>query len=353
MNKILIINPFGIGDVLFTTPMISNLRRAYPQACIAYIGNRRTADFLSRNAKINRVFVYERDEFFDIYKKDPLKFFKKWWVFVQEIRKQEFDVVFDLSLNSTFGFICRLCGIPKRIGYDYRGRGRFLTNQFPLEGYEGRHVVEYYLDLLRFMDIAVTHKGMEFFMTDLDEDWAKQWLKNQGIDSSKPVVAVVPGGGASWGDQAKNKRWPAQKYVELTDKIIAQCNAAVILMGDVKEEPMCLEIARLARFHLYSVAGKTSLVQMASLFKQCGLVIANDGGPLHVAVASGVRTVSIFGPVDETVYGPYPMEGHVVIKKGLACQPCYRRFRMSDCKHLSCLQELSVEDVFRKVNQIL
>jgi len=72
-----------------------------------------------------------------------------------------------------------------------------------------------------------------------------------------------------------------------------------------------------------------------------------------VAVSAGVKTVSIFGPVDPQVYGPYPMANHTVVQKLLPCQPCYRRFRMANCGHISCLGELSVEEVYRKVQNIL
>ena len=92
---------------------------------------------------------------------------------------------------------------------------------------------------------------------------------------------------------------------------------------------------------------------MAALFEQCRLAIVNDAGPLHVAVAVGVKTVSIFGPVDPKIYGPYPAEGHSVVQKDLPCQPCYRRFCMANCEHISCLSELSVEEVYRKVKGIL
>src|ERR1700722_3681564 len=101
-KKILIINPYGIGDVLFTTPVISNLRLAYPQAFIAYLANRRTADFLRFNPDIARVFIYERDEFVDTYRRSPLKFIQKAREFFDSIKKQGFEVVFDFSLNSTF-----------------------------------------------------------------------------------------------------------------------------------------------------------------------------------------------------------------------------------------------------------
>src|ERR1035438_1688544 len=104
-NKILIINPYGIGDVLFTTPVIKNLRLAFPQAHIAYLANRRTADFLKYNLDINQVFIYERDEFVAAYRQNPLKFAQKWFSFFNDIRREEFDIVFDFSLNNTFRFL--------------------------------------------------------------------------------------------------------------------------------------------------------------------------------------------------------------------------------------------------------
>ena len=353
MNNILLINPFGIGDVLFTTPVVGNLRRMYPHARIVYIGNRRTAELLSRNPKIDQVLVYERDEFYAAYQRNVFLFVQKWADFIREIKGGRFDAVFDFSLNCTFGFIGWLCGIPKRIGYDYRGRGYFLTHKFFLEGYEGRHVIEYYLDLLRHEGIAVVDTRMELLLSVEDKEWARQWLGARGIDFNKPLFAMVPGGGASWGAQAKNKRWPADKYADLADKIIADSGAAVILMGDAGEEQLCQEIVRLAHFPLYSAAGQTTLMQMAALLDRCRLAIVNDGGPLHVAVALGVKTVSIFGPVDAAVYGPYPPGGHGVAVKGLACQPCYRRFRQAQCGHLSCLRDLSVEDVYKHVGAII
>jgi len=352
MNRILIINPFGIGDVLFTTPMIANLKRAYPQAYIAYISNRRTEEFLRLNPKIDHVLVYERDEFHAI-RYNPIRLLGKWFSLIKEISDQRCDAVFDLSFNRMFGALCWICGIPKRIGYDYRRRGMFLNHKATLKGYEGRHVIEYYLDLLRWVGVDTSQKTMEMPVAREHEDWAKQWLKDKGIADRK-LVAIVPGGGQSWGGRAVKKRWPAEKYAQLTDKIVAEGSAAVILMGDSREEPLCREVAALVHSPVYSAVGQTSLTQMAALFKQCRLAVVNDGGPLHVAVASGTKTVSIFGPVDEVVYGPYPPSAdHQVVTKGLACQPCYRKFFLALCGHISCLRDLSLDDVYRKVKSAL
>ena len=345
--NILIINPFGIGDVLFTTPVVSNLRKACPQAFIGYIANHRAFPVVESNPKINRVYVYERDEF----KKDLIRC---WAGIFQEIRQQKFDVVFDFSLNASFGFFSMACGIKRRIGYDYRGRGRFLTEKIPLQGYEGRHVVEYYLDLLNIVDVAIEDRGLEIFPNPKHEQWALDWLKAKEVPLNRPLVALIPGGGQSWGKDAKQKRWPARQYALLADKIIAKSNAAVILMGDQKEQELSCEITRQCSYPVYDAMGGTTLLQMAALLKQCRLAIVNDGGPLHVAVASGVKTLSIFGPVDPIVYGPYPAQsgtgpsaGHIVAQKSLACQPCYRQFRKAACDHISCLNQLSVEEVLK------
>ena len=346
MKKILIINPFGIGDVLFTTPIVSNLHKAYPKAFIGYIANRRALPIVENNSKINCVYVYERDEF----KKDLIP---SWVRLFQEIRKERFDVVFDFSLNSSFGFFSLACGIKRRIGYDYRNRGRFLTDKIILEGYEGRHVVDYYLDLLEKIDVPVIYKSFEIFPDDQAQQWARDWIKTQGISPDCPLIAVIPGGGASWGKQATQKHWPGKQYALLVDKIIAKTKAAVILMGDFKDQSLCQELTRQCSNSVYDAVGKTNLLQMSALLKLCRLAVVNDGGPMHMAVAVGIQTVSIFGPVDPLVYGPYPLLGHTVIQKNLPCQPCYRQFRKAHCDHLNCLNDLSVEEVYKKIEKII
>jgi ADP-heptose:LPS heptosyltransferase len=94
--------------------------------------------------------------------------------------------------------------------------------------------------------------------------------------------------------------------------------------------------------------------QMAVLMSRCDCVVCNDGGPLHVAVASGARTVSIFGPSDEKAYGPYPGgRGHRTVTGDIECRPCYRNFRLPDCDRLDCLRRLDPRDVFYAVMDTL
>ncbi len=343
-QRILIVNPFGIGDVLFTMPLVDALKERYPSAAISYIGNARTEPLLSNDPRFEKVFRYERDEFFLVYKESPLKFLRKWFDFAQELRARRFDTAFDLSLGSPLALALVWAGIPHRIGYDYKGRGRWLTQKMPLKGYEGRHVAEYYLDLLK----GPRSGRMVLSLSSQDHAWALEFMRVHRLEA-RGFIVIHPGGGASWGKGAGLKRWPAVNFAKLADKMIEKGACPIILMGDKNEVVLCEEVAGLMEHKPIVVAGLMNITEAAALMKAARLVVVNDGGPLHVAVAAGAKTASVFGPVDPGVYGPYPPEGHIVIQKGLACQPCYRNFRMSDCEHQLCLKSLSVDEVFRKV----
>ncbi len=343
-QRILIVNPFGIGDVLFTTPLIAALKERYPSASLSYIGNARTASFLKNDPRLSQVFSYERDEFVAVYRRSPLAFARKWLDFVKELRSLQFDTAFDLSLGAPLALALVCAGIPVRIGYDYKQRGRWLTHKLPLKGYEGRHVVEYYLDLIGVQEDKRRY-AMAIYSSIEDDMAAEELLRLNGFKRGAFIV-VHPGGGASWGKGSWAKRWPAVNFAKLADKMIEKEGLPIILMGDASEAVLCGEVAGAMKHKPLILAGLVSITRAAALMRLSRWVIANDGGPLHTAVASGAKTLSIFGPVDPAVYGPYPAEGHVVVQKRPLCQPCYRNFRMSDCDHQVCLRELSPDDVF-------
>src|SRR5437899_2670554 len=90
-KKILMINIFGIGDVLFTTPLLANLKGAFPDAEIGYMCNRRSLEILENNPKVDRVFFYERDDFVAAYKRSKTEYINKLRDFWGEIKKENYD----------------------------------------------------------------------------------------------------------------------------------------------------------------------------------------------------------------------------------------------------------------------
>ncbi|MFH1360925.1 MAG: lipopolysaccharide heptosyltransferase II [Candidatus Omnitrophota bacterium] len=351
LKRILIINIFGIGDVLFTTPLISNLKEHFPDIFIGYVCNKRALSILQNNPKIDKLFVYERDEFHEIYKKSKVQFLKKMRQMLADIKNENFDCVMDLSLNFWTGFLMWLIGIRKRVGFNYKNRNPFLNRKIHLKGFEKQHVIEYYLSLLEPLKVPILRNKLEVFPQKEDKKWAEDLLTTYNIKKDDFLIAIIPGGGASWGKDAQYKQWSMSKFAELGDQCVKEFSAKIILMGSQEEERLCRFVADNMHHEAIQCAGKATIPQTLALLAKCCLAIVNDGGPLHMAVAMKVPTVSIFGPVDERVYGPYPKDNHVVVTHPIACHPCYRRFRMASCAHHNCLNRLSVEDVMKGVQE--
>jgi len=344
---VLIINPFGIGDVLFSTALVESLGRQVEGCHIGFLCNRRTEDLLKNNPLIDWVFVFEKDEYRDLWNKSKTECIKKFISFLKDIKAKRFDTVIDLSLSRQFGFITWLIGIPRRIGLNYKNRGIFLTDKIDIAGYNEKHIVEYYLSLLGLIELKPTANYLMLYISDDDRKWAKDFLAANGIQEGDLVVGVVPGGGASWGKDAVVKHWKKEKFAEVADHLAEKHNAKILILGSEAEKDICETVKKNMKTPAIDACGSTTLLQFAALSGMCNLVIANDGGPLHIAVAMGARTVGIFGPVDENVYGQYPSsEKHKVVTGKAECRPCYKNFKLRKCDIKKCLDTVTAEEVF-------
>lgn len=366
--KILIINPFGIGDVLFTTPVIKVLKDRHPDCFIGYWCNERVGELLEADSRIDKVFSLSRGDIKRVYK--GLKRVIALISLISRIKKERFDITFDFSLDSRYGLWSKLAGIKKRIGLDYKNRGRFLTDKVYLKEYFGKHVIEHNLGLLRFVNMEPEDKLLELVISEENKARALSILKEYGVAAADLLIGVAPGGGASWGRDAIYKQWPAERFAEVTDRMIKELNAKVVLLGSIDEKPIA-EIVLEKRgqtqstsdrrdgsdpvFPIIDLAGKLNLKELAAVISELKLLICNDGGPLHMAAALGVKTVSMFGPVDEIAYGPYPPSAkHIVVKKDLPCRPCYRDFKFTGCRNnRKCLEDITVEEVYGQVKGLL
>ena len=354
--RILIANPFGIGDVLFSLPMVRSLRQALPDAHLGYLCNRRTTDLVSSWPELNWSVVFEKDEFRKNWKRSRMEGIRWLRDLIGQVRQQRFDLLLDLSLGWHLSFAALLAGIPKRIGFDFRRRGRFLTHRLPISGFHTQPVSGYYLELLRPLGIAP--QKPQIYLMDLPKgarERAETYLRERGIDPNKPLVGMVPGGGASWGPNASYKHWPAERFAQVADSIADKHQAEILLIGDSSETTLCQEVAKAMRRQPKTALQAPSLILLAPLLERCRLVVGNDGGTLHLASVVGTPTVSIFGPVDGSVYGPYPIgKNNRVVSKGLACRPCYQEFRFPPCPwNNACLKQLEVAPVLEAVHELL
>jgi lipopolysaccharide heptosyltransferase II len=356
LKKILIVNPFGIGDILFTTPVIRAIKDTYPEAFIGYWCNERVACLLRSNPRINVVFALSRGDIKKIYKKSRLEGIRQSLGLLLKIKKEKFDTCIDLSLEHYYSLIVKLLGIKKRIGFNYKNRGRFLTDKIDLDGYNSKHVVEYYLELLGSIGIKPKTSNLDLSVSEASKAKCRNLFKYYGVSDKDLIIGIAPGAGGSWGRDASIKHWPAIKFAQLAKRIIEDLKAKLLILGDESERPIADIIVNIIQHRAIDLVGKTTLEELAAVISSLNLLATNDGGPLHIAVTLGVKTVSLFGPVSELVYGPYPQDDkrHIVLKSNIDCRPCYRNFRLDPCqRNKECLEMINVEEVLDAVRRLI
>lgn len=356
MERILVINPFGIGDVLFTTPVISAIKDNYPDSFIGYWCNERVKEILQNNPSIDIIFALSRGDIKKLYRKSKCKGIISSLSLYHKIKKEKFSVSLDFSLDHRYSLLSKLWGIKRRVGFNYKDRGRFLTDKIDIEGYSEKHAVEYYLDLLKFLNLRPKSYNLSLTVPQKNNLKAKMMLAQAGVNDQDLVIAIAPGAGASWGKDASLKHWPAVNFATLIDKIIDDYRAKILILGDDSERPIADTIIKTAHYNVVDLVGKTTLEELIAVINNVEMLITNDGGSLHIAVALGKKTVSFFGPVDPKVYGPYPSDEkrHVVLRRALECSPCYSQFRLSTCqRNRECLKRIDVAQALTAVSSLL
>jgi len=354
INAILIINPFGIGDVIFSTALMRSLHASLPDARIYYLCNKKTAPVMRADPLITDVFVYERDEFLAAQRSSFIGWWAKIRSFIRAIRAARIDIAFDLSLNTQYGFFAWWAGIRRRVGLDYRNRCLFLNRRLSIAGYTDKHVAEYYLDLLQLVNIPVADRRLEVRVDPSSRAWAADLFKQRGIGEDRLVIGIAPLGGDAFGKDAYIKRWPAECFSAVIDRLVEKYNAVILLFAGPKEKEEIMGIVDgvRAKSNVFEFSSAT-LPQTVALIDRSELFIGNDTGPLRFADGLKKKIVALFGPVDDRVYGPYPPEKGrtAVLKKDMPCRPCYRGFRLQQCLlDKKCLRDITVDEVMRAVD---
>jgi ADP-heptose:LPS heptosyltransferase len=154
-------------------------------------------------------------------------------------------------------------------------------------------------------------------------------------------VALFPGA------SIEERRWGGVKFAALAERVVA-LGYSVVIVGGAEDLPVAANIAERLPSVL-NVAGKTSLLETASILNEAALLVSGDSGVLHIAAGLGTRTVSLFGPGIAKKWAPRG-ERHIVINHQLPCSPCTKFGYTPHCKiGARCIQGISVDEVFAAV----
>jgi heptosyltransferase-2 len=334
-KNILIVNVNWIGDALFSTPFIRAVREAYPDSRIACLLHPRCREVLEGNARIDEIIIYDEEgRHKGLFGKLKL---------ISGLRNRKFDTALILHRSFTKALITLLAGIKERVGYDLKHRGFLLTKAVEVPG-EDIHKVEYFLNIAKAIGVEPHDRSYEFFIDKRDRDVAQELLFRHGVKDPDPLVTLCPGG--NWDP----KRWPKENFALLADEIAERFNAKIVITGAKRDEKLGEYVAGLMKRKPINLSGKTSLKELGAIFERSSLVVANDTGSMHLAVAVKANVIALFGPTSELLTGPYGNGHYIVISKDRDCEvPCYD----VSCKDNRCMKEIKVEDVINEAVKFL
>ena len=355
MRRILFINPFGLGDAIFTLRVLETVKVADPLCYIGFLGNERTEELLKLASAVDRVFVFNRDLYRRLWREDFWECLARLEGLTKQIRKEKFDSAIDVSLGREYALGAFFSGIHRRVGFDYKGRGTFLNRKVFLSGYQDKRVTDKQMELLAKAKLShgSPQGRVSFKISEKISQEAEAFLRACRIEPGEAVFAVAPGGGKSWGENARYKQWDLEKFASVANERAAKRNEKIILLGDESEESLLRQLGQRLRAP-HAIACGFSIEKVAALLKRSSFLLCNDGGLMHLADSLGVRVVAIFGPVDEKVYGPYgDVVGTEVITEPVPCRPCYRNFHFPACQHQrQCLDKVTAEKVITHLEKL-
>ncbi len=330
IRKILVIKFGGIGDILLTTPVLPNLKAAFPDAEINFLTLRHSRDILIDNPYLSRAFTYDPSE-------------DKSWCLIKNIRMQKYDLVIDLFGNPRTAFITFMSGASYRFGFKFRLRD--YAYNIKVKGRGGEvHNVEFNLDALRALDIPIVSKKLFLPVNIVHREFAEEFIKSNNLDSKK-IIGISKTGG--W----ESKRYKPDDYIELINRLNEIYDVNFILIwGNQKEKENCEYIkSKITKGNAYLIPD-SPVRYLGAIISKCDMIIGNDSGPLHIAVAVGVPTLGIYGPTNPNLQGPYGDKNLSVGNDKLDCLYC----NLLECPIGNiCMTELSKEKIIDKVKDLI
>lgn len=322
-HNILVIKILGVGDVIWTTPLLSNLRRGLPQARISFLCRSFCAPVLENNPDLDDIIPFDPCSLGDQLR------------FIRELRRRKFDLVIDLFGSPRTAFLSLASGSGTRIGFDFGHRRLFYTSVLSAKEANQGHEVGFHLFPLKALGIPVKSKELVLNLRPEENAFKDQAWSGWGIKAEEKVVGLVATSGCSC------RRWPEQNFSKLARELSAMKNIRVMIFWGLREEQESAQrIAKGAEDRVLIIP-KTSLRQMAALLSGCDLVIGNNCGPVQIATAFKVPIINFHGPTRPLGQGPWGVPHMILRNESLPCLECNR----TSCPDPKCMTGISVEQV--------
>lgn len=335
-QNILVRMPNWVGDLVMATPVLTDLRRAFPHASITAMCKTPICELLKEDGSINELFCFTKPQNDFLRRETKRNIIKK---MIQG--KYDLGILLTNSFSSAWWFWQG--GVKRRIGFSGHMRSLLLTD--PLTPCSQReHQVLSYKRLLEPLGIPLSNTKPRLYVSDKEVAEAKELLYQRGYRPGKKLVGMNPG--AAYGSA---KCWPSERFRELALRLVQEEDVYVVVFGDASTESLVKQICQGLPESVMNLAGVTSLRELCCIIKSCDVVVTNDSGPMHIAAAFDVPLIAFFGSTDKYKTGPYGHE-EAVIDKEVSCSPCFKRSCPIDFR---CMKQIEVDEVFDRIHTLL
>jgi heptosyltransferase-3 len=287
-----------VGDSLMATPALRQLRALRPQARIIVLTENGVKRIFENNPTVSDIVVVS-----------PLSTGAGFWQAVQLIRREHPQATLDFLSDPRSALLSVISGASVRVGIAYRGRRWAFTHRVPCQDPQNPlYSAEHKLQLAQpFGNTLPMDSRLDFFLQREDEEAASQLWDKEGWNSRTSVIAF------GVHSRRAHKRWPLERFAEVAQRLIRECNAAIALLAGPGEEDPARRVLILINDSRVRVLQPDGLATLAACLKRCRLFVGNDGGPKHLAVAMGTPTLTLFGDEVSQFWTPPHNPSHLAL----------------------------------------
>lgn len=352
-KRILIIRLDLIGDLVMSLTVVRVLKRTYPEAEIDLLAIPSSAKVVVADPDLAQIITYDPN----IWRRPKaLLSIKNWreaFALRQRLRARRYDLAVSV-FGDWAATMAVLSGAKRRVGFGRESYPHFMTDSVAGRHWNPRdhkHEVDYCLELAQAAGASITPEDRvpRLFVDPQAREQVEHLLQQAGIQPERPLIACHVSS-----HNGQSKRWPVPYWATLLDRLIREDHANVVLTGAPNDIPIIEDVVRRMHERPITMAGKTSLPQLAALLQRSDLLISGDSGPMHIAGAVGTPLIAIHGPTDPALSGPVSPTA-TIVRSDIWCSPCYNTKGPADCRFYTtqCMKNVTPAQVLSTVREKL
>lgn len=332
----------AIGDIVMASPLIDALRKAHPDAYIAWLAQPECKVLLELHPGLDEVIVWPRAEWARLWES------RRWGVLLRELRslrrslrERGFDTAIDLQGLLKSGVWAWMSGARERIGLGSReGSARLMTRVLPRGG-DPERIGSEYLFLAEQLGLPIDDFRMRVALSSDDHRFAEDYLQEHGLGGGHAVICPFT--------TRPQKHWFEDRWGALVAQLREDLQLPVVMLGGPGDGEAANRIAALAGSGLVNAVGRTGLRQAAALIAGARLLVGVDTGLTHMGIAFAVPTVALFGST--VPYRDTTRPNARVLYHPLNCSPCKRNPTCGG--EFTCMRLITGDEVVAAAREVL